>query len=63
MMGRRDGYRRGQAILEYLLVGVVIIIALLFIGNAFIKPAVEKSAQDSAGMIERSSTKIGELVP
>ena len=63
MMVRRDGRKRGQSLLEYLIVVMVIVAAILAFAQTLLRPAVEKSMTDSKGVIERSSTKVGQLVP
>ena len=55
---RRDGRKRGQSLLEYIVMIMVVVIAIIAALTKFIKPAVEQSMTDSGDMIKKASSKV-----
>jgi len=58
---RRPGRRfagKGQSTLEYFLVMIVVIAAVVAAANAWIKPAVDQMLAESSEVIRDSATKV-----
>lgn len=50
--------RHGQSTLEYILVLVAILVAVIAAAGTFMKPAVEKGIQDSTDTIKAATGKV-----
>ena len=50
--------KKGQSILEYVIVLTAIVAAIAFAARAFIGPAVNKALEDSGGSIEGATGRL-----
>jgi uncharacterized protein (UPF0333 family) len=50
--------KRGQSILEYVLVLTVIIVAIAIAANNFLRPAVDKAINTTSKLIENATDKL-----
>lgn len=52
--------RKGQSILEYVIIFAAIVAAVIFAATKFIKPAVERGMEDTAGAMTTSTGRLTE---
>ena len=50
--------RKGQSILEYVIIFAVVVAGVIFAATKFIKPAVEKGMEDTAGAMTTATERI-----
>lgn len=54
----RMGGATGQSTLEYVLIFIVIVAAVLALGNTLMRPAAETMLTDSANVVSKASDKL-----
>lgn len=55
--------KKGQSVLEYVIVLTAIVAAVIFAAGKFIKPAVEQAMSDSATSIKSATAKLPGATP
>ena len=55
--------RKGQSILEYVIIFAAIVAAVIFAATKFIKPAVETGMEDAAGAMETATGRLSSVGP
>lgn len=53
--------RRGQSILEYVIIFAAIIAAVIFASTQFIRPAVEKGMEDTSGAMKGATGRLATM--
>lgn len=56
--GEKEMKRKGQSILEYVIIFAVIVAAVIFAATQFIKPAVEKGMNDTAQAMQTATGRL-----
>jgi len=59
MEGRTMHRKRGQSLLEYMLVIAAILVAVVAAATTFIKPAATKTMEESGKAVEGAAGKLG----